>query len=154
MVDAGPVSAAPFVERLRMDAVTAPPSPENEPVHTYERGTPERLSLEAKLREFAGQPIDLPITIGGRQRMAGGDPISVVAPHSHSTVLGRTAQATPDDVAHAVDAALAAAPAWRDLPFDERAAIFLRAADLLSTTWRDTLIAETMLGQSNTVQLA
>src|SRR5439155_19147944 len=64
------------------------------------------------------------------------------------------AQATTDDVADAVDAALGAAAAWRDLPFDERAAIFLRAADLLSTTWRDTLNAATMLGQSKSVQQA
>jgi 1-pyrroline-5-carboxylate dehydrogenase len=137
-----------------MDAVTAPPTPDNEPVHTYRSGTPERSSLEAKLQEFAGQSIDLTMTIAGQQRMAGGDHITVVAPHSHSTVLGRAAQATPADVADAVDAALGAAAAWRDLPFDERAAIFLRAADLLSTTWRDTLNAATMLGQSKTVQQA
>jgi 1-pyrroline-5-carboxylate dehydrogenase len=137
-----------------MDAVTAPPTPDNEPIYTYRSGTPERSSLEAKLEEFAGQSIDLTMTIAGQQRMAGGDHISVVAPHSHSTVLGRAAQATPADVAGAVDAALGAAAAWRDLPFDERAAIFLRAADLLSTTWRDTLNAATMLGQSKTVQQA
>jgi 1-pyrroline-5-carboxylate dehydrogenase len=137
-----------------MDAVTAPPTPDNEPIHTYRSGTPERSSLEAKLEEFAGQSIDLTMTIAGQQRMAGGDHISVVAPHSHSTVLGRAAQATPADVAGVVDAALGAAAAWRDLPFDERAAIFLRAADLLSTTWRDTLNAATMLGQSKTVQQA
>ncbi len=137
-----------------MDAVTAPPIPNNEPVHTYRRDTPERLSLEAKLRELAGQSIDLTMTIGGQQRMAAGGRINVVAPHSHSTVLGQAAQATTDDVADAVDAALGAAAAWRDLPFDERAAIFLRAADLLSTTWRDTLNAATMLGQSKSVQQA
>src|SRR6476619_2262787 len=137
-----------------MDAVTAPPVPTNEPVHTYRRGAPERMSLEAKLREFAGQSIDLTMTVGGQQRMAAGGRINVVAPHNHSTVLGHTAQATTDDVADAVDAALGAAAAWRDLPFDERAAIFLRAADLLSTTWRDTLNAATMLGQSKSVQQA
>jgi NAD-dependent aldehyde dehydrogenases len=137
-----------------MDAVTTPPIPNNEPVHTYQRDTPERLSLEAKLRELAGQSIDLTMTIGGQQRMAAGGRIDVVAPHSHSTVLGQAAQATTEDVADAVDAALGAAAAWRDLPFDERAAIFLRAADLLSTTWRDTLNAATMLGQSKSVQQA
>ena len=137
-----------------MDAVTAPPVPTNEPVHTYRRDAPERMSLEAKLREFAGQSIDLTMTVGGQQRMAAGGRINVVAPHNHSTALGHTAQATTDDVADAVDAALGAAAAWRDLPFDERAAIFLRAADLLSTTWRDTLNAATMLGQSKSVQQA
>ncbi|HVD89404.1 MAG TPA: 1-pyrroline-5-carboxylate dehydrogenase, partial [Jatrophihabitantaceae bacterium] len=67
-----------------MDAVTVPPIPINEPVHSYRRDTPERLSLEAKLGEFAGQSIDLTMTIGGQQRMAAGGRIDVVAPHSHS----------------------------------------------------------------------
>jgi 1-pyrroline-5-carboxylate dehydrogenase len=78
----------------------------------------------------------------------------VVAPHRHEQVLGVSAQATEADVSDAVSAALGAAAAWRELPFDERAAVFLRAADLLSTTWRDRLNAATMLGQSKTVQQA
>jgi 1-pyrroline-5-carboxylate dehydrogenase len=86
--------------------------------------------------------------------MASGPTLDVVAPHRHALVLGQTAQATNGDVESAVGAALAAAPAWRGLPFDERAAVFLRAADLLSTTWRATLNAATMLGQSKTVQQA
>ncbi len=80
--------------------------------------------------------------------MAGGDRYDVVQPHRHAAVLGTSAEATAADVAGAVDAALAAAPAWRDLPFDERAAVLLRAAELLSGPWRDTLNAATMLGQS------
>ena len=77
-----------------------------------------------------------------------------MAPHRHELVLGETAQATTADVEAAVGAALAAAPAWRAMPFDERAAVFLRAADLLSTTWRDRINAATMLGQSKSVQQA
>jgi 1-pyrroline-5-carboxylate dehydrogenase len=137
-----------------MDAVTHPPAPTNEPVHTYAPGSDERSTLTATVKDLAGETAELTMTIGGVQRMAGGDPIQVVAPHKHRLLLGRTAQATARDVEAAVGAALAAAPAWRDLPFDERAAIFLRAADLLSTTWRDRLNAATMLGQSKTVHQA
>ncbi len=94
------------------------------------------------------------MTVGGVARMAGGARVPVVAPHHHALVLGETAQATRPDVESAIGAALAAAPAWRDLAFDDRAAVFLRAADLLSTTWRDRLNAATMLGQSKSVQQA
>jgi 1-pyrroline-5-carboxylate dehydrogenase len=137
-----------------MDAVTSPPNPANEPVRSYAPNSPERESLDAVLTELSDGSAELPMTIGGRRRMAGGDRIDVVAPHRHELVLGVSAQATPDDAQAAVDAALAAAPAWRDLPFDDRAAVFLRAAELLSTTWRDKLNAATMLGQSKTVQQA
>ncbi len=94
------------------------------------------------------------MTVGGVQRMAAGPRLDVVAPHRHALVLGQSAQATDADVEAAIGAALTAAPAWRELPFDERAAVFLRAADLLSSTWRDRLNAATMLGQSKTVQQA
>jgi 1-pyrroline-5-carboxylate dehydrogenase len=131
-----------------MDAVTTPPPPANEPLRGYAPGSPERASLEARVKELAGEQVELTSTIAGERRMAGGDRIDVVQPHRHSAVLGTTANATNADVRDAVDAALAAGPAWRELPFDERAAVLLRAAELLSTTWRDTLNAATMLGQS------
>lgn len=103
---------------------------------------------------MADEQAELTVTIGGTQRLAGGDKFEVVQPHRHAAVLGVAAHATHADTEAAVDAALAAGAAWRDLPFDERAAVFLRAADLLSSTWRDTLNAATMLGQSKTVQQA
>jgi 1-pyrroline-5-carboxylate dehydrogenase len=137
-----------------MDAVTHPPEPWNEPIRTYAPGSAEVQSLAATLEELAGQKAELTMTVGGVARMAGGDRIPVVAPHRHDLVLGETANATDDDIERAIGAALAAAPAWQALPFDERAAVFLRAADLLSTTWRDRLNAATMLGQSKTVQQA
>lgn len=90
------------------------------------------------------------MTIAGEQRMAGGESIDVVQPHRHAHVLGVTAHATHDDARAAVKAAKDAAPMWRALPFEERAAIFLRAAELLAGPWRDTLNAATMLGQSKT----
>ncbi|NJP45142.1 L-glutamate gamma-semialdehyde dehydrogenase [Actinacidiphila epipremni] len=137
-----------------MDAVTQVPTPVNEPVHTYAPGSPERARLEARLKELAGQRADLPMTIGGRERMGGGERFDVVQPHNHSQVLGTYAAATADDARDAIDAALAAAPAWRAMSFDDRAAIFLRAAELMSGPWRETMVASTMLGQSKTVQQA
>ncbi|AZS74316.1 1-pyrroline-5-carboxylate dehydrogenase [Streptomyces lydicus] len=137
-----------------MDAVTQVPVPVNEPVHTYAPGSPERSRLEAKLKELAGNPIELPMTIGGEHRMGGGERFDVVQPHNHSARLGTYANATVKDAQDAVDAALAAAPAWRALSFDDRAAIILKAADLLSGPWRETMAAATMLGQSKTAQQA
>ncbi|MFI0897840.1 L-glutamate gamma-semialdehyde dehydrogenase [Streptomyces sp. NPDC020983] len=137
-----------------MDAVTQVPAPVNEPVHTYAPGSPERARLEARLKELAAHPAELPMTIGGTERMGGGERFDVVQPHNHAQVLGTYANATEQDARDAIDAALAAAPAWRALPFDERAAVFLRAAELMSGPWRETLVASTMLGQSKTVQQA
>ena len=137
-----------------MDAVTQVPVPVNEPVHTYAPGSPERSRLEAKLKELADNPIELPMTIGGEHRMGGGERFDVVQPHNHASRLGTYANATVKDAQDAVDAALAAAPAWRALSFDDRAAIILKAADLLSGPWRETMAAATMLGQSKTAQQA
>ena len=137
-----------------MDAVFTVPEPRNEPVLTYAPGTAEREAVQRKLSELAAERLDLTMTIDGRQRMGGGDPIDVVQPHKHAHVLGVTRNATTADAAAAVDAAMHAAPAWRDLPYTERAAVFLRAADLLAGPWRQTLNAATMLGQSKTVQQA
>ncbi|MFB4421764.1 L-glutamate gamma-semialdehyde dehydrogenase [Streptomyces sp. QL37] len=137
-----------------MDAVTQVPAPVNEPVHSYAPGTAERARLEAKLKELAENPIDLPMTIGGEKRMGGGERVDVVQPHNHKAVIGTFAGATEQDAQDAVDAALAAAPAWRAMSFDDRAAIILRAAELLSGPWRETLAASTMLGQGKTAQQA
>ncbi|WP_326703334.1 L-glutamate gamma-semialdehyde dehydrogenase [Streptomyces cyaneofuscatus] len=137
-----------------MDAVTQVPAPVNEPVHSYAPGSPERARLEVKLKELADNPIDLPMTIGGEKRMGGGERVDVVQPHNHQAVIGTFAGATEQDAQDAVDAALAAAPAWRAMAFDDRAAIILRAAELLSGPWRETLAASTMLGQSKTAQQA
>jgi 1-pyrroline-5-carboxylate dehydrogenase len=133
-----------------MDAVTAVPQPHNEPVAAYAPGTPQRASLQRRLAELSEQQVELTMTIDGAPRMGGGAAIDVVAPHRHRHVLGITHNATTEDAAAAVAAAKRAAPMWRAMPYAERAAVFLRAADLLATTWRDTLNAATMLGQSKT----
>ncbi|MGW6502785.1 L-glutamate gamma-semialdehyde dehydrogenase [Nonomuraea angiospora] len=137
-----------------MDAISNVPVPANERVYGYAPGSAERSALEDRIKELAGSSIDLTMTIDGEQRLGGGAPIDVVQPHNHAAVLGRTNDATARDVQDAVDAALRAAPAWRALSFDERAAIFLKAADLLSGPWRATLNAATVLGQSKSAQQA
>ncbi len=133
-----------------MDAVTQVPAPVNEPVLQYAPGTPERAELQAKLAELQKEPLELTLTIGGDQRMGGGERFDVVQPHNHRAVLGTLAGATQQDTTDALHAARAAAPAWRAMSFDDRAAILLRAADLLAGPWRQTLNAATMLGQSKT----
>ncbi len=134
-----------------MDAVTKIPSIENEPNRLYEPGSPHRVSLQARLAQMGTQgTIDLPMYIDGQWTMGGGSRIKVVQPHAHASTLGVTKNATRKDAAAAVAAAKAAAPAWRAMSYDDRAAIFLKAADLLAGPWRDTLNAATMLGQSKT----
>ncbi|WP_062205778.1 L-glutamate gamma-semialdehyde dehydrogenase [Streptomyces sp. NBRC 109706] len=137
-----------------MDAVTQVPVPVNEPVLGYAPGSPERARLERKLKELGENPIELPMTIGGRRRLGGGERFDVVQPHRHAARIGTYGNATEQDARDAIDAALAAAPAWRALSFDDRAAVFLKAAELLSGPWRETIAASTMLGQSKTVQQA
>ncbi|TDD08212.1 L-glutamate gamma-semialdehyde dehydrogenase [Nonomuraea deserti] len=137
-----------------MDAISNVPVPANERVYGYAPGSAERTTLEDRIKELAGSPIDLTMTIGGEQRLGGGAPIDVVQPHNHAHVLGRTNDATVQDVRDAVDSALRAAPAWQALPFDERAAVFLKAADLLAGPWRATINGATILGQSKSVQQA
>ncbi|ASR38541.1 1-pyrroline-5-carboxylate dehydrogenase [Prauserella marina] len=134
-----------------MDAITSAPPPRNEPVRDYAPGSPERESIATTLSELARDRVELTATVDGEHYLPSGEPIDVVAPHDHARVLGTTANATTEDAKAAVAAALGAAAQWRALPFDERAAVLLRAADLLSGPWRDTLNAATMLGQSKTV---
>jgi 1-pyrroline-5-carboxylate dehydrogenase len=138
-----------------MDAVTQLPPIVNEPNRFYEPGSPHRASLQARIAQMQTQgTVDLPMTIGGQQVMGGGSRIKVVQPHAHRKVLGVMKNATRKDAAAAVEAAKQAAPAWRAMSFQDRAAIFLKAADLLAGPWRDTLNAATMLGQSKTAYQA
>lgn len=137
-----------------MDAITEVPVPANEPVHDYAPNSPERVRLRAALTALADHPIDLPHVIGGRHRMGDGERIDVVQPHRHSAKLGTLTNATHADATAAIDAAMAAKSDWAAMPFDERAAVFLRAADLLAGPWREKVAAATMLGQSKSVYQA
>src|SRR5689334_7255828 len=131
-----------------MDAVSRTPVPVNEPVRQYQPGSHERAALESKIKELAGQRAELTMTIAGRQQMPAGEKINVVQPHNYRHVLGQYGQPTDVDVAAAIYAAKQAAPGWRALSFDDRAAIFLKAAELLAGPWRATINAATILGQS------
>jgi 1-pyrroline-5-carboxylate dehydrogenase len=134
----------PFNGRRRV------PPPVNEPARTYAPGSPERAALKARLSAMAAERVDIPLVIGGRD-VHTGDGVPVVMPHDHRHVLGTCQQATPDLVREAIEAAASAHAEWSRWPFEDRAAVFLKAAELLTTTWRDTLNAATMLGQSKTV---
>jgi 1-pyrroline-5-carboxylate dehydrogenase len=129
------------------------PRPQNDPNLTYRPGSPERAELKARLAAMAAERIDIPVIIGGRE-IRTGNTASVVMPHQHGHVLGTWHKAGADHVRQAVAAALEARREWASWPFEDRAAVFLRAAELLTTTWRQTLNAATMLGQSKTAYQA
>ncbi|MDA3662217.1 L-glutamate gamma-semialdehyde dehydrogenase [Mycobacterium xenopi] len=137
-----------------MDAITDVPVPANEPVHDYTPDSPERARLCAALGALADHPIDLPHVIAGTHRMGDGERIDVVQPHRHAATLGTLTNATHTDAAAAVEAAMAAKNSWAATPFDGRAAVFLRAADMLAGPWREKIAAATMLGQSKTAYQA
>jgi 1-pyrroline-5-carboxylate dehydrogenase len=125
------------------------PLPVNEPVLSYAPGSPERAALKARLAELSREELEIPLVVGGREIRTGrmGE---VRAPHRHAHRLARFHQAGAPEVAAAVKASREARRAWAALPFEARAAVFLKAADLLSGPWRQTLNAATMLNQSKT----
>ena len=125
------------------------PAPRNEPVLDYAPGSAERSALEARLQQMLGEQVDIPVIAGGRE-LRTGRAQDVVCPHDHGHSLGTCHQAGTPEVAAAVAASQEAWPEWAAMSFRERAAIFLRAADLLAGPWRQTLNAATMLNQSKT----
>ncbi len=127
--------------------------PVNEPIKSYAPGSPEKASLKARLASMAAEIIDIPLIIGGRE-IRTGSLGKAVMPHKHGHVLATFHQARPKDVTAAIAAAQAAKAEWASWPWEDRAAVFLKAADLLATSWRDTLNAATMLNQSKTVYQA
>lgn len=129
------------------------PPPANEPVLSYEPGTAERAELKSRLAELQSERIDIPLVIGG-QEVRTGRTRRAVAPHDHGHVLADWHMAGPKEVRLAIDAAHEAWSRWSTVPWEERASVFLRAAELLATTWRATVNAATMLAQSKTVHQA
>jgi 1-pyrroline-5-carboxylate dehydrogenase len=127
----------------------SPPAARNEPNREYAPGTPERASLQAKLAELSATKIEIPLVIGG-QDVTTGKTKPAVMPHDHAHVLADVHQGSAEHVTQAIAAANKAWQDWSRWPWEERAAVFLRAADLLAGPWRDTLNAATMLGQSKT----
>jgi 1-pyrroline-5-carboxylate dehydrogenase len=125
------------------------PPPTNEPVKAYAPGSPERAELKARLDTMAAERADVPLVIGGRE-LRTGDVARTVMPHDHGHVLADWHRAGGAQAQQAIEAAREARRDWADWPFEDRAAIFLKAAELLTTTGRQTLNAATMLGQSKT----
>lgn len=126
------------------------PTAKNEPVRDYAPQSPEKASIKAKLSQMAGEQIDVPLIIGGKE-VRTGNTEEMVMPHNHKHVLGVFHKAGEKEVKAAIDAAEAARPEWDAMPWQDRAGIFLRAAEMLTTTHRDTINAATMLNQSKTV---
>jgi len=129
------------------------PLPINEPVRSYAPGSPERLRIETRLTMTASERLEIPLVIGG-QRVRTGKTRQVVMPCDHRHVLADCHMAGPRHVAQAIAAATAAQRDWGAWPWEDRLAVFLKAADLLATIWRDRVNAATMLGQAKTVYQA
>jgi len=125
----------------------------NEPVRSYAPGSSEKAALKERLASMASERIEIPVIIGGKEYRSG-EVAHAVMPHSHQHVLADWHKATDEHVRLAVEAAREAQREWANWPWEDRAAVFLRAAELLSTTWRATLNAATMLGQSKTAYQA
>ena len=134
-------------------AIFRPPPVSNEPVLGFERGSAERARLQLRLEQMRGERPELPLVIGGKD-VATGDLRTSVMPHDKEHVLADVHQGGAEHVQQAIDAAAKAWEDWSTWPWEERAAVFLRAAELLSGPWRDTLLAATMLGQSKTAHQA
>jgi 1-pyrroline-5-carboxylate dehydrogenase len=125
------------------------PQPVNDVNRSYAPGSPERAELKARLKSMAAEKIDIPIIIGGREIRTGRTQKTIM-PHDHQHVLAEYHLAGPEQVQQAIAAAAEARREWASWPWEDRAAVMLRAAELLATTWRSTINAATMLGQSKT----
>ena len=136
-----------------MNGIVRIPEPVNEPVREYAPGTPERDTLKRRLEQMLGEQIDIPAIIGGEE-VRSGDTLEVICPHDHGHKLGVCHQVRESDVTAAVAAARKAWAEWSEMDWEARAAIFLKAAELLAGPWRDTINASTMLGQSKTAYQA
>jgi 1-pyrroline-5-carboxylate dehydrogenase len=123
------------------------PEPVNEPILNYAPGSKERAELKAKIAELRSQVIDIPLIIGGKE-VRTGRTADIVIPHENKKVIGRYHKAGPKEVELAAQAAAEARQTWGRMPWHARAAVFLKAGELLATTWRQTLNAATMIGQS------
>jgi 1-pyrroline-5-carboxylate dehydrogenase len=137
-----------------VDALTRITSPHDRSVQCFDHDSAERIPLETELRQLRSETRELPVIISDKASMASVESFKVVDPHMLRQVLGRGAEAAADDVRSAVEAANSSALPWRALPFEERAALFLRPAEPLAEDWRCISNAATMLGQSTSVQQA
>jgi 1-pyrroline-5-carboxylate dehydrogenase len=137
-----------------MNGIVDVPAPVNEAVLDYAPGSSERASLLAEVDRLSSEHHELPMAIGSLRPMGGGQAQTIVQPHDRHSPLGTLHEATAGDVEKAVATALDARHEWAEMPFEARAAVFLKAAALLTGPWRDRLNAATMLGQGKTVHQA
>jgi 1-pyrroline-5-carboxylate dehydrogenase len=135
------------------DGVIRVPEPVNEPVRGYAPGSPEKATLKKKLNEFLSSEIEIPLFIGGKE-VRTGRTSKAVCPFDHGHVLATFHEAGPDEVRQAIEASQVAWRDWSEMAWQDRAAVFLKAADLLAGPWRDTLNAATMLNQAKTAHQA
>jgi 1-pyrroline-5-carboxylate dehydrogenase len=133
-----------------LNAVRRVPTPVNEPIKSYAPGSPERAELKARLVSMAGERIEIPLVIGGKEIRTGKTQQSVM-PFNHRHVLADWHMAEPKHIQMAIKAALDAQKEWSTWPFEDRAAVLLKAAEYLATSSRATINAATMLGQAKTV---
>src|SRR6266550_3282887 len=136
-----------------MNSIPKIPTPVNEPVLSYAPGTPERADLKRTLKELSGRQLEIPLVIGGKD-VHTGKTVDVVMPHCHRHVLAKAHQAGPAELQAAIAAAREAWRDWSAWGFEQRAAVFLKAADLLATRYRPIVNGATMLGQSKTAHQA
>jgi 1-pyrroline-5-carboxylate dehydrogenase len=136
-----------------MNGVFEVPAPINEPVQPFAPGDPEREALKRRLADMQAETPDVPLIIGGEE-IRTGDTVDIPVPHDHSRVLATHHKAGPEEIQRAIESALEAKHDWAAMRWEDRSAIFLKAAELLATTWRDDLNASTMLGQSKTAHQA
>jgi 1-pyrroline-5-carboxylate dehydrogenase len=134
-------------------AISQVPIPENEPVLNYAPGSPERAEVQAMLAHLSGQDVDIPMYIGGEE-VRTDDRLPLSPPHDHQHVIGHFSRGDASHVQAAVEAAMAAKPAWESLSWEHRAAIFLKAADLIAGPYRAEMNATTMLAQSKNIYQA
>ena len=142
-----------FPDPVAFGGIRRIPPPVNEPVKAYAPGSPEKAEVKARLKQMAAETIEIPLVIGGRE-VRTGDLGTTVMPHDHGHVVARWHRARREDVERAIAGAGEAHREWSAWSLEDRAAIFLKAGELLATTGRATLNAATMLGQSKTIYQA
>ncbi len=136
-----------------MNGIIKVPVPSTEPVKGYAPGSPEKVSLKAQLKKMLSEEIEIPLIIGGKE-VKTGQMADCRIPHDHGHLLGRYHKAGPEEIDRAVESAKTAWKDWSEMDWVSRSSIFLRAAELLATKYRDVVNAATMLGQSKTAHQA
>jgi 1-pyrroline-5-carboxylate dehydrogenase len=132
------------------NGIVSVPPPINDPINSYAPGSPEKVSLKAAIQSMLGEEIEIPLIIGGKE-VRTGNTAKAVCPHDHNHVLGTYHKAGEAEVQMAINAAAKAWKEWSETPWEHRAAVMLKAAELLQGPWRDRLNAACMLNQSKSV---